>query len=124
LAQCYTRLARIAVDGDRDKAAEQYELARAIYEQLATNYGSQPEYQVDWLESELAAASVADDESAEAYMARVVELDRVLPTIWPSDPDGLYRLACYLTSTEPILSVSAATKSSDSRRSRANVTSD
>ena len=31
------------------------------------------------------------------------EINRALADKWPTDPDALYRLACYLTQTEPIL---------------------
>lgn len=108
LAECNTDLARLVGDADRSEAAQLFESAREIGQQLATEHKTDPEYQIAWLESELRCATLAGFEPGQEHLSRVAQISRSLSSAWPSDPTAAYRLACYLTEREPILLSSTA----------------
>ncbi len=103
LAECEASLARLAGNGDRDEAAKALEQARATYKQLATTHRDDANLQIDWLESEWASAKMNGFDSGQQQLARVAQIKRAMPNTWPSNPNALYRLACYLTRREPTL---------------------
>jgi serine/threonine protein kinase len=112
LAECHTQLARLVTNdnrenatGKRKQATKDLESARSIYRQVAARNSTDAIYQIDWLESELASATMAGFDSGQPFLSRVGEINSRLPSKWPSEPDALYRLACYLTATEPMLSI-------------------
>ncbi|MEX0613717.1 MAG: protein kinase [Pirellulales bacterium] len=108
LAECYSRLALLDEKNDRDQAAMNFENARAIYEQLATKHSTHAQFQVDWLESEVKSATLKGAVAAKDRLAGIEEINKALASTWPGDPDEVYRLVCYFTQTEPILSQAAA----------------
>lgn len=103
LAQCETRLAELSVEGNRDRASQDFENARNIYQDLATEHRSDPVSQIDWLESELKSAFMFPYNVGGAHLARTDQIKKALSGSWPNDPDGIYRVACYLSHEEPIL---------------------
>jgi hypothetical protein len=103
LAECDAALARLTVDSDRDEAAKQLDSAQDIYRQLASENKSDPAYQIEWLEAELSAATLSGFDAGREHLERVAEIHQSLPANWPSDPDAIYRLACFLTRREPVL---------------------
>ena len=53
----------------------------------------------------------ADGDSRNAHLKRVKEIDQVLSGKWPAEPVALYRLACYLTNEEAILTAPSVAES-------------
>jgi hypothetical protein len=102
LAECDTKLAQLARNSDFEQAAQHLQTARSIYQELATQH-SDALHQIDLLESEWASSKVKNFDSAQDHLARIAETRRKLPSMWPSDPVALYRLACSLTQNQPIL---------------------
>lgn len=103
LAECYTNLAQLTVKSDRNSAKDYLQNGRSIYAQYAKDHLSQALPQIEWLESEWASSKLEDFDSAQEHFNRIEKINKTLPRIWPSDPAGLYRLACYLTQTAPAL---------------------
>jgi serine/threonine protein kinase/ribosomal protein S27E len=103
LAECNVQLARLTAQDNPDQAEKDLQIARTIYRELAENHQAEATYRLDWLEAELASAMLAGFDSGQEYLTRVSDIDRTLKANWPSDPDALYRLACYLTESEPTL---------------------
>jgi hypothetical protein len=108
LAECYTQLARLSEKSDREQSAKNFESARSIYEQIATDRKPDPARRIDWLESELNSATLAGFDSGQKHLGRADEIKNSLRGKWPKDPNALYRLSCYLTKREPILSTTEA----------------
>jgi hypothetical protein len=104
LADCYTQLANIRIEGNRDQAAKDLASARDIYEQLALAASADATSQIDWLMSELDCAVLTGFASAVQHLDRAKKIKAMLGKKLPNDPDALYRLACYLNQKEPILS--------------------
>jgi hypothetical protein len=102
LGECYIQLARLAAIGDRDQATKDLQSARRIYQQLAKD-DKDARSHIDWLESELASATLSGFASAQEHLARAAEINRMLPRNWPTDPNEVYELACYLSQKEPFL---------------------
>jgi hypothetical protein len=103
LADCYTRLARLRGGNDEAAASEDLKNAQTIYRQLAIEKKADAQHQIEWLEAELRAAFRETAESRMTHLKRIDEINRTLGDKWPADPAALYRLACYLMQTEPIL---------------------
>jgi hypothetical protein len=120
LAECHTELARLTADNEHESAAKELAAARAIYQQLAGQYKGDALYQIDWLESELASATMVGFDSGQDYLAGVGEINRALSSKWPTEPDALYDLACYLTQREPILSADRDVGTSDASDQNTN----
>jgi hypothetical protein len=91
--------------GGNDEAAASEDLknAQTIYRQLAIEKKADAQHQIEWLEAELRAAFRETAESRMTHLKRIDEINRTLGDKWPADPAALYRLACYLMQTEPIL---------------------
>jgi serine/threonine protein kinase/ribosomal protein S27E len=104
LAESYAQLARLATNKNREAAADDLNRAAAIHKQLAAEHRSDKRHPIALLETELDSATIAGFASGQANLARVAELNRALSGNWPSEPDAIYRLACYLTQQEAILS--------------------
>lgn len=115
LADSYMRLARLEHDNDPDESAKLMQSAEAIYRRLANEKRMDAKYQIDWLESEMASALSKGAESGATHLKQVEEINRALGDKWPTDPAGLYRLACYLTQTEPILLLPEEPKPTDTK---------
>jgi hypothetical protein len=116
LAETYGSLARLKSADDRAGAMKDLEQAAKIYQQLAAQDRAEATYRVAWLETELASAILAGfPEGDGRYLTQVARINLALPGLWPDEPDALYRLACFLTQTEPILSkdLSAAATGSE-----------
>jgi len=103
LAECYTNLARLTQKSDHDDAGSHLQSAKSIHQQLAAQHPNDALHQIDWLEAEWTTSRMGDFTSAQEHFARIAEIKGKLPGKWPSEPIALYRLACYLTRTEPIL---------------------
>jgi hypothetical protein len=97
------RLASLTHDSDPDASAENLRRAVMIYRQLAKAKADDARYQIDWLEAEMTSALRAGAKAGAPHLTRVQEINRTLSGKWPTDPDALYRLACYLTGSEAIL---------------------
>ena len=97
LAQCLGKLAQIYGENQRDEAAELLAEATAIYKRLATLQRIQPDYKVDWLESELFSGTLAGFNKAGEHLKQAAEIEESLPQVWPTDPVAVYRFAAYLT---------------------------
>jgi hypothetical protein len=124
LADCYIQLANLGSRENRGQAASDNDSARSIYKQLALEHQSDAASQIDWLESELQSATLAGFNSGKDQLTRVHEIASLLPNKWPTDPDAIYRLACYLTSKEPVLSEPAAKEMPEATRAEATPPSD
>jgi serine/threonine protein kinase len=124
LAECYTRLALLGGEEDRDQAARDFASARDIYEELAGEHKTDAAFQIDWLEAELKSATLAGFDSGQAHLARIELIKGALAGKWPSDPDALYELACFLTEKPAALSDPAALESSEARSPTVTPTSD
>jgi hypothetical protein len=111
LAECYFRLAELRQPIDPAAATKDWQLGLALSRRLGTAHRTDPERQIRWLEAELNGAMRTEGASRDAHLKRVSEINRSLPENWPTAPDSLYRLACYLTKQEPIL---LSTESNDS----------
>ena len=88
---------------DRSAAEEYMNRASAINEQLASSHDADSAHQIAWLESELNCAKLVGFVAGQAHLRRVAEIKLSLPDKLPSDPLGVYRLACYLMDREPLL---------------------
>jgi hypothetical protein len=108
LAESYAQLARLAAKKDRDAAAADLKRAAAIYKQLGAEQRGDSRHPIALLETELYSATIAGFASGQEHLARVAELNRALSGAWPSEPEAIYRLACYLTQREAILSPAPA----------------
>lgn len=106
VAECDMRLARLSYSAAPDKANEDLQSARAIYRQLAAAHGSDPAYQIDWLESEFISAIGTSPQFRAEHLDRVEEINRALEGKWPNAPIDIYRLACYLTEEDLPLALS------------------
>jgi hypothetical protein len=104
LAELYSQLARLTATKDRKLAAANLEHAAAIYKKLAAEHDKDPTHSIALLETELYSATIAGFTAGQTHLARVAELNEMLFDKWPSDPEAVYRLACYLTQHEAILS--------------------
>jgi hypothetical protein len=104
IAECHSQLARLVAKTNRAKAAENLKNAAAIYEQLAARDASEPTYSIALLENKLISATLTGFVTGQEHLVRAAELSRTLSERWPKDADAIYRLACYLTGREPILS--------------------
>jgi hypothetical protein len=102
-ADCSMRLARLARDSDKASSDSDLQNARALYHGLADEHETDPRYKIESLEAELASALVADPNVRDAQLSRVRDIYATLSADWPSQPDALYRLACFLTNQEPTL---------------------
>jgi serine/threonine protein kinase len=108
LADCYMKLARLDHETDRDASLKNLQKAGEIYRELAAEQATDAASQIDWLEAEMTSALRAGSDAGAAHLKTVEEINRTLADKWPTDPGELYRLACYLTQTEPILLPPAA----------------
>jgi hypothetical protein len=108
LAETYSQLARLAAGDDRHAAAEDLKRAAAIYKQLGAEHRGDSRHPIALLETELYSATITGFDSGQAHLARVAELNRMLAGQWPSEPEAIYRLACYLTQHEAVLSPALA----------------
>jgi hypothetical protein len=114
LAESHAQLAQLAATKNRDAAAADLKRAGGIYKQLATEHRSDSRHPIALLETELYSATITGFASGQEHLARVAELNQMLSGNWPSDPAAIYRLACYLTQHEAILSpVSVALEEDD-----------
>ena len=104
VAECDMRLARLEHDTDAEAAEKHLKSARAIYRQLATEHSADPTFQINWLESELISSIATPADSRPDHLRRVQEISSGLAGKWPKDPDAIYRLACYLTQGDDVLS--------------------
>jgi hypothetical protein len=104
LAATSLRLAKLVRGADRAAEADELQKARTGYQQLAAEHRSDPARQIDWLEAEMASAMTAPPDVQNQHLKRVREIQRALSANWPTQPDPLYRLACYLTDEDPLLS--------------------
>ncbi len=107
LAQCLGKLAQVYGDKRRDEAAELLAEAIAIYKQLAAAQRSEPDYKVDWLETELVSGTLAGFDKAGEHLQQAAEIEKSLPQIWPTDPRAVYNFAAYLTEETPVLGAAA-----------------
>jgi serine/threonine protein kinase len=120
LADCNMRLANLASDSEPAAAAKYLESAESIYRQLADEYKSDAKTQIELLEAEMTAA-FRDRAGARAkHLKRVKEINSTLAEKWPSEPGSMYRLACYLTQSEPILFLPTDTDTTDSNEPNSN----
>jgi hypothetical protein len=103
LAQCHSELARLNGTADREMAAKDLENAREIYVRLSQR-NADVEYDVSLLENVLNTATLAGYAEGQAQLAEAAEKHEQLSRSWPTDPETIYRLACFLTGHQPILS--------------------
>lgn len=103
LAECYLKLAQLSEETNDGEALSNLEAARSIDEQLATQPEADTQSQIAWLESEWASSKMEGFASAGDHFQRITEIKSQLSNNWPTEEEQLYRLACYLTRTEPIL---------------------
>jgi serine/threonine protein kinase len=122
LAETYSQLARLAANKNREAAAEDLKRAAAIHKQLAAEHRGDSRHPIALLETELYSATIAGFASGQAHLARVAELNRALSGAWPSEPEAIYRLACYLTHQEAILSPASALEGADAAEPTSRVT--
>jgi serine/threonine protein kinase/ribosomal protein S27E len=103
LAECYSQLARLKVKDDRKEAAANLDAAIEIFRELALQDSAHPMHQVDWLESEMASATIAGFEGGKTHLSQADKIFRSLSTVWPVSPDSVYQLACHLVNRTPTL---------------------
>jgi hypothetical protein len=123
LAEAYSQLARLAAGKDRNAAGEDLKRAAAIYKQLADEHAGDRTHPIALLETELYSATIAGFASGQAHLARVAELNRMLSRQWPSEPEAIYRLACYLTQHDATISAGRVTSDRASATSPPELTS-
>jgi len=109
MADCYSALARLAGDHDRAAALEYLTNARALYRHLADVHEDNASYKVELLESELESAILAGFEAGKQHLQRVAEIHQTVQEKLPIEPDQAYRLACFLSQREPVLTATAVT---------------
>jgi ribosomal protein S27E len=105
LAECESALARLTIKEDREKAAKHLTNARETYEKLANDRNDDPAAQIELLESQLFSADLAGINGGQEFLDAASDINRSLSTHWPSNPGAIYRLACFLTGREPMLTV-------------------
>jgi serine/threonine protein kinase/ribosomal protein S27E len=103
LAQIEGRIADLHANEDRDQASRSSDHARTIFQQLATKQKPDAVSQIEWFESELNSAVLAGYEASKQHLVRADQIKRSLVSRWPSDPDAVYRLTCFLRREEPVL---------------------
>lgn len=120
LAECHTQLALLTPPDDRAQTAGEIAHAGAIFRALATADHADLVAQIDLLEAELQSALVKGFEPSADHLRQVQQLSAQLGPRWPTDADGIYELACYLTRTEPILARRARTEAGGDNISRSS----
>lgn len=113
LADSEMRLSSLIEDSNPEEAAKRLESARTIYRQLAERQRTAPLHQIDSMEAELTSALKTPPPKRDTHLNRVEELHKALANQWPVEPELVYRLACYLTRTEPILPAAIAMPSEE-----------
>jgi hypothetical protein len=103
LAECDADVAELTANSNREEAAKKLEDATAIRRRLAGEHKNDLAYQIVLLDSESRSAVLAGFESAAEHLMRASSISQSLATQWPSDPVAFYRLACFLTLREPLL---------------------
>ena len=111
VARCDARIAALSPE-DRKQAIKGFDDARKALERNAADNGSDAVAQIEWLEAELTSAIWDGYETGKKHLERSDQIKKTLGGIWPSDPDGIYRIVCYLVNEEPILLQSETSKPS------------
>ena len=104
LAKCSFELARLTVDSDRAEATKLVEASRSLRQEIAALPRADASDQVAWLESELYCAELVGNEPESLkHLTRAARINGQLESLWPKSPAEVYRLACSLTNSDPIL---------------------
>ena len=80
--------------------------ARRTYESIAADRKGDIESQVEWLEAELKSGVAEGYESGKQHLFQADRIKNAVTAQWPIDPTALYRLVCFLTHQDPVLSES------------------
>jgi serine/threonine protein kinase/ribosomal protein S27E len=103
LAQIESRLASVIVDDEPAEARKGFEKANEAYQRLASEHPTDAALQIDWLEAEFELVKQHGYLGGASHLAMTGQIKKGLDPVWPSDPNGVYRLACFLTREQPIL---------------------
>jgi hypothetical protein len=74
---------------------------------LATGNEQDIETQIEWLEAVLYAATVLGYDHGMKDLMQADQIKNTLAGKWPTNPDDVYRLACFLMHQVPVLEESA-----------------
>jgi hypothetical protein len=102
LAESHLRMARLAVNKDRQAATNDAARALAILQRLSSG-SKDHRLLAAWLDAEIQAATLQGFVKGTDNLQKAQAISRDFEATPIPDAASLYQLACYLTSREPVL---------------------